>query len=115
MRTGHICVCLKEKGVYGAVCVGSAHWVAVPGLGQPECLRWLVFSQFGGGGRDVLRDLGEAQVGAVHHISLAAALGRTHWVIAALRVQAGVLRAWEGQIGRKTSDSAYSTTLRLYS
>lgn len=39
----------------------------------------------------MLRDLGELQVGAVHHVGLTAALGRTHWITVAGIIQAGVL------------------------
>lgn len=49
--------------------------------------------QFTGGCWDVLRDLGELQVGAVHHVGLAAALGRTHWIAVAGIIQTGVLGA----------------------
>lgn len=51
----------------------------------PGCL------QFTGGCRDVLGDLGELQVGAVHHVGLTAALWRTHWIAVAGIIQAGVL------------------------
>lgn len=47
--------------------------------------------QFTGGCRDVLGDLGELQVGAVHYIGLTAALGRTHWITVAGIIQTGVL------------------------
>ena len=47
--------------------------------------------QLSGGGWDVFRDLGETQVGAVHHVGLAAALGWTDRVVVALVVQPGVL------------------------
>lgn len=39
----------------------------------------------------MLGDLGELQVGAVHHVGLAAALGGTHWVTVAGVIQTGVL------------------------
>lgn len=47
--------------------------------------------QFSGGCRDVLGDLGELQAGAVHHVRLAAALGRTHRIAVTGVVQTGVL------------------------
>lgn len=40
----------------------------------------------------MLRDLGELQVGTVHHVGLAAAFGRTHRVAVTGVAQAGVLR-----------------------
>lgn len=49
--------------------------------------------QLGGGGRDVFRDLGEAQIGAVHHVGFTAALGWADWFIVAFIVQPGVLSA----------------------
>lgn len=39
----------------------------------------------------MLGDLGELQVGAVHHVGLAAALGRTHGIAVAGVIQPGVL------------------------
>lgn len=39
----------------------------------------------------MLGDLGELQVGAVHHVRLTAALGRTHRVTVACVIQTGVL------------------------
>jgi len=39
----------------------------------------------------VLRDLGELQVGAVHHVRLTAAFGWTYWITVTGIVQTGVL------------------------
>lgn len=39
----------------------------------------------------MLRDLGKLQVGAVHHVRLTAALGRTHWITVTGIIQTGFL------------------------
>lgn len=51
-------------------------------------------SQLFGGGRQVLGELGEAQVGAVHHVGLTAALGGTHGFAVTLVAQTPVARTW---------------------
>lgn len=48
--------------------------------------------QFAGGCGDVLGDLGELQVGAVHHVGLTAALWRAHGITVTGVIQTGVLR-----------------------
>lgn len=50
--------------------------------------------QFSGGWRDVLGDLCELQVGAVHYVRLTATLGRTHWITVTGIIQTGVLCTW---------------------
>lgn len=49
--------------------------------------------QLRGGGWDVLRDLGEAQIGAVHHVRFTAALGWADRLVVAFVVQPGVFCA----------------------
>lgn len=49
--------------------------------------------QLSGGGWDVFRDLGEAQIGAIHHVRFTAALGWANRFIVAFVVQPGVLSA----------------------
>jgi len=60
--------------------------------------------QFTGGCGDVLRDLGQLQVGAVHNIWLTAAFRRTHWITVTDIIQMGVLCAWKGENVNRHND-----------
>lgn len=51
-------------------------------------------SQLFSRGRQVFRELGEAEVGAVDHVGLTATFSRTHWFTVTLVVQTSVLGAW---------------------
>ena len=66
--------------------------------------------QLSGGGRDVFWDLGELQVGAVHHVGLTATLSRTHRVTVTLIIQTRVLGAWGTHTHTRTNTHAHRGT-----
>lgn len=76
--------------------------------------------QFSGGCWDVFRDAVQPQVGTVHYVRLAAALGGTDWVIITVIGQTGVLRSCSknNSVSRKrslrvTNKRTYKFSLKL--
>ncbi len=51
-------------------------------------------SQLLSGGGQVFRELGETEVGAVHHVCLTATLGRTHWLTVTVIAQTPVFSTY---------------------